>query len=710
MSENSKKFFDIFDYPSYDDWKNAAEIALKGAPFDKVMFTNTYEGIELKPIYNKEDLSEINFLNQDLPGFFPLNRGNCVSGFRERQWEIRQNIPYFDVKEFNIALKNDLENGQNSIKICIEKASAIHEDFITDDICGYDLLIAKANDLKNALNDIELNKYPINIDAGIAGFSGFLALCSVAKNANVLKELRGCLDYDFISEFVKEGTIYDDLSRFINELYSITKWSKDNCPNYRTIGIKASEWHNAGANSVQESAIALSIAVYYIDELLNKGLNIDDIAQRMSFNLSIGTNFFMEIAKFRAIRIIWSKILKEYGANLHSQKMFINANTSEREISKIDPYVNLLRSTSQVFSAVMGNCNSITVNNFDREFGLPNEFSRRIARNTQNVIKYESHLNDTIDPVSGSYYIESLTNELINSIWIEFLEIQNNNGIIENIINGKIQEKIYHNFDKRIENLATRKDILVGVNKYSNVNERQLEKIVSPNRTKIEQFVNDYDNYLTNRNFDKIDSILDEFEKLFDNNPVLAIDKAIEALNNGAGLAELYNSIPSKEIEAIDIEPIYLRRSSEIFESIREYSNDYIKANGKNPNLDFVCFGSLKDWKTRADFSNDFFAVGGFTNSIIDGNQNSEDALSKLDFNEKKFIVVCSTDDIYTQIIPDFAKKVKLINKNNYIILAGYPKDKIEEYKAAGVDMFIHVKANIVECLNELFNAYGLIN
>jgi methylmalonyl-CoA mutase len=710
MSENNIRFFNEFDYPNYEDWKSAAVTALKGVPFDKVMYTGTYEGIELKPIYNKVDLEGINFLNQEYPGFYPFNRGINNSGYKGKNWEIRQNIPYFDSNEFNKALKNDLASGQNSIKINFEKATAIHEDFISDDIYGYELLVAKSDDLKSALEGIDLTKFPINIDAGIAGFTAFAALCDVAKSQIDIKNLKGSLVFDFVSELSKEGIIYDNLSRFINEIYAITSWSKENCPQFRTIGIKPSDWHNAGANAVQESAIALSLGVYYIKELLNKGLDIDVIAPRMSFNFSIGTNFFMEIAKFRALRIIWSKIIKEFGGNEESRKMYISAVTSEREMTRVDPYVNLLRSTSQVFSAVAGNCDSITVNNFDMEFGLPSDFSRRIARNTQNVIKYESHLDDTIDPAAGSYYIESLTNELVNSIWKEFLEIENKNGILEVIKSGEIQNNIEQNFNNRQTNLALRKDIIVGVNKYANTLEKPIETTDVPDRLKIDLFVSEFEEFLNKRDLDKIDSLLDEFENIFESNPVKAMDLAIEALNNGAGLGELYNSVPTPECEIIEVEPIILRRSSEVFEIFRDLANDFIIDNGKNPNLEFVCFGSLRDWKARADFANDFFAVGGFTNTIIDGIQNSDEALAKLDFSNKKYIVVCSTDDIYTQVIPDFAKKVKEINKENYIILAGYPKDKIEEFKSAGVDMFIHVKANIVECLTELYNIYGLIN
>ena len=705
MSEENKRFFEEFDFPNYDDWKNAAITALKGAPFDKVMFTDTYEGIKLKPIYNKEDIKSVSHTLQEFPGFYPFNRGANVSGNKTNAFEISQNIPYPFADDFNSALKYDLTRGQNSIRLCVDKATAIHEDFISDDLSGLDVCIANLDDMQKALKDIDLSAFPINLSAGTGALPAFTALISSMDN---IEELKGTLNFDFITEFAKEGLISNDLSRFIEEMYAVTKWSSENSPEFKTIGISGYEWHNAGANAVQEISVSISLGVFYLRQLLEKGMSINEIAPRFSFSLAIGINFFMEISKFRAFRIIWSRIIKEFGGNEESQKVHIHAVTSERELTKLDPYVNLLRATSQVFSAVTGNCDSITVNHFDKEYGLPGEFSRRISRNAQNVIKYESHLDDTIDPAGGSYYIESLTGEIIKTAWNEFLEIENGGGIVEAIKSGSVQTKIERNFNKRLENISLRKDVIVGVNKYANINERPVETTIDVDFNKLNQYVENYDTYISNRDNDKIDSLLDVFEVKFKEDSASAINTAILALKAGASLGELYNSIPYDIIENIEVKPIYLRRSSEVFEEMREFVNLYIEENGKNPSIDFVCFGVLRDWKARADFSNDFFSVGGFANTIHDNLNTADEAMAKIDFSQKRIIVVCSTDDKYAEFLVEFAKSVKSANAENYIILAGYPKEMIETYKQAGVDMFIHVKANIVECLREVFEIAGL--
>ncbi len=707
MSKENNRFFDEFDFPSYDDWKNAAVSALKGVPFDKVMFTDTYEGIKLKPIYNKEDLHSVNHLAQEFPGFYPFNRGGQADGYKADAFEICQNIPYPKAEDFNSALKHDLTRGQNSIKLNIEKACAIHEDFAVEDLSGMEVCIATADNMKSALDGINLAEFPINIDAGIAALPSYVALVSTIDSKN-LNELKGTLNFDFITEFVKEGKILSDLSRFVDEMYAVTKWSATNSPKFKTIGISGYEWHNAGANAVQELTVSIALGIFYIRQLLEKGLNIDEIAPNISFSLSIGVNFFMEIAKFRAIRVIWSRVIKEFGGNENSQKVHIHAITSEREHTKLDPYVNVLRSSSQVFSAITGNCDSITVNNFDKEFGLPSDFSRRVARNIQNVIKYESHLDDTIDPAGGSYYIESLTGEIISSSWNEYLEIEKAGGIIEQIKSGAIQSKLESNFKKRLENIALRKDVIVGVNKYANINERIVETTIDYDIEKMSGFVDSVDSFIDSRNNDKIDSLLDEFESKFKENSPESIDLAIKAMQSGATLGELYNSIPFIISDATDISPIYLRRSAEMFENLRDIMTDYASDNGSIPSIDFVCFGALRDWKARADFANDFFSVGGFANKIYDGLNTADEATDKIDFKQSKVIVVCSSDDKYAEFLVDFATKVKSINADTYIILAGYPKEMIQTYKESGVDMFIHVKANIIECLSEVYKIAGL--
>ena len=316
-------------------------------------------------------------------------------------------------------------------------------------------------------------------------------------------------------------------------------------------------------------------------------------------------------------------------------------------------------------------------------------------------------MTDTIDPAGGSYYIESLTYELSKLAWDKFTEIEKNGGIIEVLKSGKLQDEINDVANQRVKNVSSRKDTILGSNKYPNLKDKLITHDLPFDAEDIDIQIEKFDDRLENRNFDKIEDLLNNFENNFDINNTKLIDTLIEAHLEGASLSEVFNSIPM-EIEEIKVSPLIIRRTSESFESLRVNAEKYKIINGTYPKLNFVCFGKLKEYKGRADFSSDFFLVGGFENKIIDNNFNAQDALAKIDSSKNDIYVICSTDDIYTQVVPEFACELKKMNDKNYIILAGYPKDKVEEYQNAGVDMFIHIKSNIVETLSKLQYIAGL--
>ena len=708
---NNQCFFEEFEYPTVNEWRDAAEKALKGVPFDKVMFTPTYEDIVLKPIYTKEDTENLEHLKSDIPGFFPNSRQPDVTGYINHEWEIAQNLPYCIPEEYNKALKSDLNVGQNSIKMSFDRAVVMHEDFIFDDLSGYDLAIANIADFETALKDIDITKYPINLYSGTGSIPLAALLSAYCKKNNIdLKSVKGSFNFDMISDLCNEGELSADLNTIYNEMALLTKWSVQNCPKFHTIYINGSVFHNGGANSVQELSYSFAAAVNYINEMQSRGLTIDEIAPRIAFNLSIGVNFFMEISKLRSARIVWAKIIREFGGSDESCKMHIRCETSEREMTKYDPNVNMLRSTSQAFSAISGGCDALTVRFYDEYYGFPSDFSRRIARNTQNVLKFESHLTDTIDPAGGSWYIEALTAQFAEKVWGIFTEIEKKGGILEALKSEYIQNEIDKVFKKRLANLASRKDVILGTNKYPNLFEKPVENVYELDLDKLADHIDKYDAAFENRDNELIDSLLDDFERLLIENNPEAMDIAADAALVGASLGEIYCSLIHGNESDIKIVPILPKRGAEIFELLRENALEYKESVGNYPILNFMCFGNLKDYKGRADFANDFFQVGGFLNKIIDGNFNSPDAILKINDTESNIFVICSTDDIYAQVVPEFAFNLKELIPDCYIVLAGYPKDKVEEYKSAGVDMFIHIKSDIVECLQELQKVAGLID
>ncbi len=708
MNESMEKLLDEFELHTYEEWKKAAEKALKGADFNKSMFTLTYEGITLKPIYNKEDIDQIESIRNSFPGLYPFNRHSEMAGYIKREWEIAQNIPYSIPEIFNKSIKNDLANGQNSIKIYLDKACVMYEDFENSDLSNYDLIVNDITDFAETFKDLDLYKYPINIYAGIASLPAFTGFFAFLKKSNYeISKLSGSINFDIFSDLILEGNLKFDINNFLDQIALITKWTEVNAPNFQTIYIDSSVFHNAGANSAQELAISISAGVFFLNAMIERGLNAEEISKRISFNYSIGTNFFMELAKLRAARILWAKVLTEYGIDSSNISINIKTETSLRDSTFYDPYVNMLRATSETFTAIVGGTNSHTVRNFDELHCIPNDFSRRVARNIQNVLKFESHLTDTIDPAGGSYYIESLTYELAKLAWEKFTVIENKGGILEVLKSGELQDEINDIANQRLKNVSSRKDTILGSNKYPNLKDKLITHELPFDSDDIDNEIEKFDSRLENRNFDKIDELLNQFENNFDYKNIGLIDTIIEAHLEGASLSEVFNSIPM-EINETKIAPLIIRRTAEPFEQLRVNAEKYKIINETYPKLNFVCFGKLKEYKGRADFSSDFFLVGGFENRIIDNNFNAKEALAKIDSSKEDIYVICSTDDIYSQVVPEFASELRKMNDKNFIILAGYPKDKVEEYQNAGVDMFIHIKSNIVETLSKLQYIAGI--
>ncbi len=709
--ESSEKFFSEFDTNNYDEWKNAAIAALKGASFEKSMFTQTPEGIELKPIYNKEDIDNIDFLKNEFPGFSPYLRHNNAEGFLAHSWEIAQEITYPLPEDVNKALLSDLKNGQNVIRLVVDRATAQHDDFITDDVSGLNICIAIADDFDKIFEGIDITKYPVYIDAGLAGFSTamlFINYCD--KHGIDTKDLKGGIELDAISELVTDGYLPYQICKYYHQVAEFTKWLSKIAPNFSTIKINTTAFHNAGATVVDELAIAMSYSVYVINTLLDNGLDIDEIAPKMKLQFSIGTNFFMEIAKLKAARILWAKVIKSFGGNEISQKAFIHTETSFRENSMLDPNVNMLRHTTETFSAICGGADSISVGYYDTMFGLPDDFSRRVSRNTQNVLLHESHLADTVDPVGGSYYIESLTYELAKKSWEYFQEIEANEGIIHQLKIGSIQKRIEENMEKRIASLVQRKITILGTNKYPNLYEKPIENIRNYTYDQVDEYVLKFEDFLETRNNGTIDGMLTELDSHSVKANTTTFELAYNCVKNGATSGEIFNSLRDEDDIPMTVKPILIQRSSELFEDLRIQASAYKEEYGNFAKIGLICFGAVKEWKGRADFASDFFSVGGFESVVVDNINDNQTAINKSIELNSKMVCFCSTDDKYAEFVPELAKAIKENNPETTIILAGYPKDKIEEYTESGVDFFIHIKANIFETLLELQTSYGVRN
>ncbi|HOV92322.1 MAG TPA: methylmalonyl-CoA mutase family protein [Candidatus Kapabacteria bacterium] len=638
MQEELK--FDEFPITSYEQWKDEAIKSLKGGDFEKKLFTKTIEDIILKPIYNENDLKNNPLYNFQYPGIAPYNRGENPLGYKANPWLIAQAIPYPDIKQFNTALQNDLANGQNAINIKVRGISNHHRQI------KYGIELNNIDDFANAFENIDLTKYPIYFSTDDFFYDFSKLFQDFLKKSKIdISKFEGNLGADIFGKLLSTGNLALSLNNYYKQIEELIN-QYDNS-NFGVINISGGIFLNAGANTVQELAYSFTEAIEYIKTLQLLDLDVDTIAPKIRFSFGISSNFFMEIAKLRAARIIWTKIIREFGGNEQSQKMFIHSQTSLRNKTKFNPWSNIMRNSTECLAAILGNSNSIEVGYFDFAYGYPSELSRRLARNTQLIYLNESHLLDTIDPAAGSYYLEELTNEICIKTWQKIQEIEANGGFFENIKSGNIQTEIQQTADNQIKDYHKRKLVLVGTNKYPLLNEKIPEGYI-------------------------------EYE---------------------------YNEeAPSEQNNELNIEQLKVLRFAEDFEKLRDNANAYKEKNGAYPSITLFNFGELSEFKPRNDFAGEYLAIGGFEIKSTPAFSTPSDAMKYLLENPSNIITICSSDEKYVKIVPEFAQLVKKFKPLTYIILAGYPKEQIDLYKQFGVDDFIYLNSDVYETLLRIQN------
>ncbi len=445
MSKDREKLFGEFTPVSSEEWKNKIIEDLKGADYDKKMIWRTSEGFNVKPFYRKEDIEGA---TESLPGEYPYTRGNRA----DNNWLIRQELPTDDVRAANLNARRQIENGVTSIGFGV-KGRMVSAEFIEQLLDGIDATSIELNFRVCAKRTVD--------------FANLLAAYYKTQGYN-LGLIRGCVEYDPIGKELVRGKVLDG---YVENIKSILE-ALDELPNVRCVAVNAADLCNAGAYITQELGYALAWGNEYMNTMTEAGISADRAAKAIKFNFGISSNFFMEIAKFRAARTLWSKIVEQYEPSCKCAcKMIIHAATSMFNLTLFDPYVNMLRTQTEAMSAAIAGVESIGVLPYDSVYETPTEFAQRIAKNQQLILKHESHLDKVVDPAGGSYYIESLTRSIASEAWKLFLEIEKAGGLHKAVKEGTIQKAINESGNNRRTALAKRREILLGTNQYPNFGE-----------------------------------------------------------------------------------------------------------------------------------------------------------------------------------------------------------------------------------------------
>ncbi|TGL09402.1 methylmalonyl-CoA mutase [Leptospira bouyouniensis] len=585
--------FSDFPEVSTEDWKNQILKDLKGNPWDKVTW-ETEEGFKIEPFYRKEDLPV-------LPRVFKRNPGWKVTE------SVTTNSEANSLSEKGVDAVILVSHEENGTHFGCKIVSPSDLETLAKSIGGIPLIVSLATRTPNFTQTLKKLIPSHNTVLGDFDPYGTALLCG---------EL-GCEENSI-------GTSFASLSG--------TK-------GFAGVGIHSLYLRDSGASISQELAYSLAWGVDYLNQHLDAGVSIEDAAANLWFWMGIGSDYFTEIAKFRVMRILWTEILNAYKPGLgESLPALILAQTSNFQYTAYDPYVNMLRGTTAAMSAVIGGADFISVSPFDSEYTTKQELGKRIARNAQLLLRYESFLDKVEDPASGSYYLEVLTKKLAETAWEKFQSIEKDGGFGASLKKGIIQKEITTRASKKREALASKKEILLGTNQYPLPTERHSE----------------------------LKDSISESEKRISYSEKSTYERLVP-----------------------------LRLSFE-FDKWRNKTDLLVASGKKAPKVFLLTIGDLTMRKARAGFSSNFIGCLGY--EIIDnlGFSSVKEGVTKAKELGAEIVVLCSSDEEYATYLPEFVSEMKSQLPNSWKLLAGYPKDLISQAESLGIDDFIHMKRNLV--------------
>ena len=461
------------------DWQRLAEKELRGKSVEELDWT-TLEGIKVKPVYSEEDLKEIEHLG-NLPGFEPYVRGVKATMYAGRPWTIRQYAGYSTAEESNAFYKRGLAAGQQGVSVAFDLAT--HRGYDSDhervigDVGKAGVAIDTVEDMKILFDGIPLNEISVSMTmngAVIPVLANFIV--AGEEQGHKKSDLSGTIQNDILKEFMVRNTYIYPPEPSMRIVADIIEYTSSEMPKFNSISISGYHMQEAGASLVQELAYTLADGKEYAKKAIEKGLDIDAFAGRLSFFFAIGMNFFMEAAKLRAARLLWHRIMTDLGAkNPRSKMLRTHCQTSGVSLQEQDPYNNVIRTAYEAMSAVLGGTQSLHTNALDEAMALPTDFSARIARNTQLILQEETGVSNVVDPLAGSYYVEKLTADLADAAWRLIEEVDEMGGMTKAVAAGMPKLRIEETAAKRQADIDRGDQVIVGVNKYRLTQEDELD-------------------------------------------------------------------------------------------------------------------------------------------------------------------------------------------------------------------------------------------
>jgi methylmalonyl-CoA mutase len=483
----------------------------------------------------------------------------------------------------------------------------------------------------------------------------------------------------------------------LESMADLATWTAANYPHVTAVGVDTSAYHDAGATSAQDIAFSVATGVEYLRAMTAHGLDVSTAARQILFRFGLGTHHFQAIAKLRAARRVWSRIVEASGGTAESGAMQIHAKASRRVLTERDPYVNLLRNTVAVFAAGLGGASAISSVPFDAVTRLPDSFSRRVARNTVLVLQEEAHLHQMIDPAGGSWFLDRFTEQLAEQAWSVFQEVERQGGLSAALEQGWVAEQVDAAYALRAKDIASRKQGITGVSEFPDVNEQPIDR-PAPDVAALRGAA--VTRVASTRSPD------DAFQETTSAESQTAL--LVEAAAAGATVGQLSRRLDFTVEATASIPPLVPRSFAGPFEQLRADSDAWLAARGTRPRVFLANMGPIAHHTARATFSKNFFEAGGFDVLSNDGFSDPAAAAAAFSGSEASIAVICSSDKLYPELVPPLAEKLKQAGART-VILAGHPGDNEHTWRSAGVDRFIFMKCDVLKTLRELLGEEGVL-
>jgi methylmalonyl-CoA mutase len=690
---------DDFPVPSLETWREIAEKSLKGTPLDKLT-RRLPEGVPVPPLFTRADAGPA----PPPPGQVPFTRGRTPLGTHLHGWDTCIEASHPDVAEAAAQVEWSLARGASAVSAradeAVRRGLQPSHDLALD---GPALDTTEAID--RLFEPVAVRRTPVFLDGGGNGLATAALFVAAARQRSVdLKAVRGGFRFDPLGALAEDGELTAGLDRSLDLMAHLAAWCDANAPGLRALTVSTVPYHTSGATAVQELAYALATGVLYLRHLEERGIAPEAGARQLDFVFAVGRDTFVEMAKLRAFRRLWSQVLAACGVDDPAPAP-VHAATSPRTLTARDPWVNLLRVTSQVFAAMCGGAETITTQPFDAALGQPGDLGHRMALNTHTILREESHLHHVADPAGGSWYVERLTDDLAAAAWDAFRAIEADDGMRRAFTGGAVAEQLSGSLASARKDLATRKRPVTGVSTWPNLNEKPVnspaidaDALLKTRRDGLDTWVGGHDTGNATQ------ALADAAERGDDT----LMDLAIEAAAQGATATELADALRAGS-RANRIVPLGCETEAAGFERLRDAADAHAAQHGQPPRLFLATLGSIPEHKPRATFAKNFFEAGGIVTTDGGALEGTKAAVAAYRASGADRVCLCSSDARYADEAADVARALKDAGAAT-VLLAGRMGDHEQTFRAAGIDGAIFLGCDVQATLSQLLTDMGVLS